>query len=248
MGLVMDRTIWIGWEPREADAFAVTRASLQRYQSNPRIPVRGLALFDLPAYRRPTSVRRNDAGAWQLWDEISEHWMSTEFAVSRFFVPYMAGHGWAMFGDCDLLCRTNIQALFDLCERDRSKAVYCVKHDHRVGAGAIKMDAQAQSNYSRKNWSSVMVFNCDHPANAALKDPGGIINTLPGRDLHRFCWLDDDQIGELDLRWNWLEGVSEPAPDPYIVHFTRGIPSMRGYESVAFADEWRAVLQSWVRR
>jgi hypothetical protein len=33
-----------------------------------------------------------------------------------------------------------------------------------------------------------MVFNCDHPANRALTLD--LINTVPGRDLHRFCWLD----------------------------------------------------------
>jgi hypothetical protein len=49
-----------------------------------------------------------------------------------------------------------------------------------------------------------MLFNCDHPSNKKLTVE--MINTLPGRDLHRFCWLEDDEIGELDPGWNWLVG------------------------------------------
>ena len=102
------------------------------------------------------------------------------------------------------------------------------------------LDGQAQTQYERKNWSSVMVFNVDHPANAQLTP--AMVNALPGRDLHRFCWLEDDQIGELAPEWNFLVGHTDPSVEPKIVHFTEGGPWMSGYENVAYADEWRRQL------
>jgi hypothetical protein len=107
----------------------------------------------------------------------------------------------------------------------------------------LKMDAQIQTAYPRKGWSSVCLFNCDHPANRFLVPD--TINALPGRDLHGFCWLKDDDIGGLPIEWNWLAGHSHPKAEPAIVHFTDGIPSMLGYEAQPYADEWRAELKRW---
>src|SRR5262249_28955355 len=91
--------------------------------------------------------------------------------------------------------------------------------------------------------SSVMAFNCEHEANKRLTLD--MVNTLPGRDLHRFCWLEDEQIGELHPEWNFLVGYTSLArvPFPKIVHFTEGVPDMPGYEEVPFAQEWRDTLQ-----
>jgi len=33
--------------------------------------------------------------------------------------------------------------------------------------------------------------------------------------------------------------------DPAIVHFTDGVPDMPGYETAAYADEWREELEEW---
>jgi hypothetical protein len=231
------RSIYIGFDPRETDAFAVARQSA-RARLNIPIPVRGVVLLNLRTgglYNRPTSRRDG-----RLWDDISEAPMATEFACSRFLVPTLAKSGWALFMDCDMLVRKNLDQLFALA--DPTKAVMVVKHNHQPPEG-VKMDGQAQTRYARKNWSSVMLFNCDHPANKALTVE--LINSVPGRDLHRFCWLDDDLIGELSVEWNWLVGHSDPSVDPSIVHFTDGIPSMPGYEDCAYADEWRDELVRW---
>jgi len=204
-------------------------------------PIRGLVLERLKEqglYHRPT---RQDADG-RLWDEISEAPMSTEFAISRFLVPYLANSGWALFMDCDMMARKNMNRIFDLA--NRRYAVMVVKHNHQPVAGT-KMDGQVQTSYPRKNWSSVCLFNCDHPANKALTPE--MVNSLPGRDLHRFCWLPDELIGELPVEWNWLAGHSDPAVDPAIVHFTDGIPTMHGYENAPYADEWRETLYRWAR-
>lgn len=237
----MDRSIWIGFDPREAAAFAVARRSIKRWLSQP-IPVHGVVLDDLRAagiYWRPTE-RRDGV----LWDKISGAPMSTEFACSRFFVPQLAKRGWALFLDCDMLVLDDLVRLFEMAEQT-DKALLCVQHEHKVTEGAPKMDGQRQVNYARKNWSSVMMLNCNHPSNRKLTLEE--LNTLPGRDLHRFFWLDDDEIGALNPAWNVLVGHSEPGPAPRVLHFTDGLPVMAGYENTPFADLWSSALKEWAR-
>jgi len=235
------RSIWIGFDPREADAFAVARESIRRRLNTP-IPIHGIVLEEMRErglYWRPTQ-RPNG----KLWDEISQAPMATEFAVSRFLTVHMAKTvvhgGWALFVDCDVMARANVEELFDLA--DSRYAVMCVKHKFEPPAG-VKMDGQEQTRYARKNWSSVVLWNVQHPSNAKLTVD--LINTVPGRDLHCFCWLDDAEIGELAPCWNWLAGHSSTHIDPKIVHFTDGTPAMRGYENQPFADQWRAELKRW---
>lgn len=230
------RAIYIGHDPREADAFTVARSSIVRRLTDP-IPVHGLYLADMIGsglYRRPTERR----GA-QLWDVISDAPMATEHACARFLAPLIARADWALFTDCDVMARADLAALFD--EADPSKAVQVVKHDY-APRETVKMDGQAQTAYPKKNWSSVCLWNVRHPANKALTVD--LINSVPGRELHAFAWLpSDDLIGDLDPKWNYLVGHSDPAIDPAIVHFTSGIPSMPGYEGVEYAAEWRAELK-----
>jgi hypothetical protein len=243
----MPLTVWIGFDPREAAAFAVARHSVRKRSGRVNIPVRGLVLSDLRdqgLYYRPTEVRDG-----RLWDVISGAPMSTEFAISRFLVPHLqrsepfGSKGWALFMDCDMLVRGRDHTMVELKKLlDPSKAVMCVKHHHEPPEGE-KMDGQAQLRYARKNWTSVIAFNLDHPANDALTVE--MVNTLPGRDLHRLCWLQDEEIGELGLEWNWLAGHSDPSIDPKIVHHTEGSPCLPGYEDVPFADEWRKELADW---
>jgi len=236
----MKKSIWVGFDPREADAFAVCRSSIKRHLTQP-IPVHGIILKDLiDRGWYPRGIGLDGEG--RLYDPISEAPMSTQFAISRFFVPLLSAEGWALFMDCDMLVRTNLVRLFD--GLDPAKAVYCVKHDH-VPESSVKMDNQIQTKYARKNWSSVMVFNCDHPANKTLTVDA--LNALPGRDLHRFCWLEDDDIGTLGPEWNYLVGTTKASVDPNIVHFTSGGPWMHGFDKVEYADEWRAELNRWAR-
>lgn len=232
---VTDKRIFIGFDPREAVAYQVAKLSIARRSSAP-FPVMGVELSELRhdgLYWRSTS--RVDG---KLWDNISGASMSTEFAISRFLVPHLAKYtGWAVFMDCDVLIRRDMTELFDLA--DDRYAVMCVKHTYEPPEG-VKMDGQAQQRYARKNWSSVMLFNCAHPSNRALNPD--YVNAVPGRDLHRFAWLPDDQIGEIGTCWNWLVGHSAPDVDPAIVHFTEGGPWFNGYENVPFAEEWRREL------
>lgn len=235
----MDRSIWIGFDRRERDAFEVARRSLLLHLTE-SIPVHALVLSEVIAsglYRRPIEFRKGAADLSVMWDTLSDAPMSTDHANARFLVSHLADRGWALFMDGDTLARSDVARVFD--DLDPAKALYCVQHVH-APSRATKMDGQIQTRYARKNWSSFMIFNCEHPANAALDLD--LINRLPGRDLHRFCWLDEDEIGALDPKWNFLVGHSDPSIDPAIVHFTDGVPDMAGYENVAFADEWRTEL------
>lgn len=244
----MDRSIWIGWEPREVSAFAVAKHSIisRLTQVIPVFPVVLQDLMDRDIYHRPLEKRGS-----QLYDLISAAPMATEFAVSRFFVPILAkqhkkvtkGPRWALFIDCDMMIRTNMARFFET-ELDPTKAVMVVKHKH-VPTEMLKMDNQIQTFYHRKNWSSVCAFNLDHPSNDSLTLE--LLNSVPGRDLHAFCWLKDEEIGSLDMKWNHLVGYTENKEEPAIVHFTDGIPYMPGYENVQYADEWREELLKWAQ-
>lgn len=231
----MKRSIYVGWDPREADAFAVAMSSIARRLSAP-IPLHSLVLAVLESqglYRRPTQWRPGPASRPVMWDIISDAPMSTEHANARFLVPHLAKEGWALFLDGDMLVRSDLAEVFE--GLDPAKAVYCVQH-RQTPSGSVKMDGQVQAAYARKNWSSFCIFNADHPANRALTVD--LVNSAPGRELHRFCWLADDLIGALDPTWNVLVGPEEPK----VAHFTHGLPDMAGYEDVPFAAEWREEL------
>lgn len=228
--------IFIGFDAREIRAWNVAAASL-RNQAREEVDICRLSMHSVPSawYSRPTRLLEHGG----YWDDISDAPMSTAHAIARFLVPALCQYrGWALFTDGDVIFRRDVAKLFALA--DPRYAVQVVQHDYRP-AETVKMDGQAQTQYARKNWSSVILFNCGHPANVALTVD--LVNRVPGRDLHRFCWLTDDLVGALPLEWNWLEGHSAPTMEPAIVHHTRGVPDMPGYEHIAYADEWYALAR-----
>jgi hypothetical protein len=245
--MAVKQSIWIGFDPREADAFAVARHSIERHLITP-IPVRGVVLSDLQErgiYTRPTEIKDG-----RLIDVLSRRddydgAMSTQFAISRFLVPYLAGNGLALFCDADVMARTNIDGLFRWAETQPPEiAVWCVKHNH-TPSGTTKMDGQAQVAYGRKNWSSVCLWRCDHPSVKAVTPE--IVNAWPGRDLHQFKFLKDEEIGSLEPEWNHLIGEVPEDSKAKIAHFTLGCPSMTGYEACEFSGEWRKELVLWAK-
>lgn len=214
--------LYVGYDSREDIAWQVCRHSVLQHASKP-VDVTALKLPELRAqgiYTRPV-------------DALG----STEFTFSRFLVPALAGYrGWAVFCDCDFLWFGDIADLF--AQGQDRYAVMVVQHDYQPKE-AVKMDGKPQAAYPRKNWSSLMLFNCGHPANATLTPE--VVNRETGAFLHRFQWLADDQIGSLDTGWNWLEGwYPKPAKGtPQAVHYTRGGPWFENYQDVDYAQEWR---------
>jgi len=210
----MKQEIYIGYDPREDKAYKVCKNSILS-RSTGDVRVLPLALPNIvDIFTRPIEERDG-----KLWCPISEAPMSTEFAISRFAVPFLEDKGWHLFMDCDMLCTTDIQELFNLV--DDKYAIMCVKHKQESGSD-VKMDGQVQTYYNRKNWSSVVLWNCEHPAHKRLTLDN--LNNWPGRDLHAFKWLEDSEIGELDPIWNHLVGINPTRLDAKINHYTLGGP------------------------
>lgn len=236
--------IFMGWDSREPRAYDVARASILR-RTNPKLAhIRPLELHHLtPGGKFPLLTRPIERRDGKLWCPISEAPMATEFAISRFCVPLLQKQGWALFVDCDIIALADVAELFALA--DDKFAVMVVKHELApVAEGAVKMDGQPQTNYSRKNWSSVVLWNCAHPSNAKLTPE--VLNTWPGRDLHAFKWLADDEIGELPAKWNHLVGVHAPAPPAEIgiAHFTLGGPWLPSWQGGPMDELWTKEAQS----
>lgn len=214
--------IYMGYDKREEEAYKVAEYSIKR-RATCSVKVVPLKAADLSAQGFLHRVVAIQDG--KMWDVISEAPQSTEFAISRFLTPILhktqkGVSGWALFVDCDVLFLDDVANLLPLL--DDQYALMCVKHKYTPKLGA-KMDAQTQTLYQRKNWSSVMAFNCDHPSNDKLTVE--MVNSLPGRDLHRFCWLQDHEIGELPKEWNALIGEEGYAIEgAKIAHYTLGGP------------------------
>lgn len=214
------KKVFIGWDTREDIAYQVAEHSIiSRSKDVDIVPLVQKDLRKVNLYTRPI-------------DPLS----STEFTFTRFLIPAIMNYkGWALFVDCDIVLLRDIQELFDLA--DDRYAVMCAKHDYTAKEG-VKMDGKAQTVYPRKNWSSVFLINCGHPSNKVLTPE--LVNTETGQYLHRFSWLQDQEIGEISHEWNWLVGVySEPQDgSPKAIHYTEGGPWFKNYRNCEYNREW----------
>ncbi len=220
----MKLKVYVGWDPREDIAWEVCRHSILSRTDPELVSVEPLVQAELRRqglYKRAIDTRA-----------------ATEFSLTRFLTPTLAAQdgfdGMAVFVDCDFLFVTDI--LDVLGEIDPTKAVSVVKHDYQP-TEAVKMDGCIQYPYPRKNWSSFIVFNCAHPAVRALTPD--VVNAAEPAYLHRFSWLNDSEIGELDKGWNYLEGWYAPHYDRLkAVHYTLGGPWFDHKMDCDFADLW----------
>lgn len=225
---------FIGWDAREDVAYQACKNSLYRNTSEnvDVIALRHVELRRNGYFYRPWLT---DARTGQRMDLIDGRPFSTEFSHTRFLVPALCDYeGWALFQDCDQLWLGDIKDLWGL--RDDKYAVMCVKHNHNP-VEEEKMDGQIQTRYSRKNWSSFVLFNCAHPANRALTTD--VVNRETGTWLHNFSWLKDGEIGELPFEYNWIEDITPShVIEPEVVHYTLGGPWFKEWQDVAYAKEW----------
>ena len=167
-------TVYIGYDPKEDIAYEVLKFTIERIAvDNVRIvPIRRDIVEKMGIYNRQHTVV-----AGQTIDNIDGKPFSSEFSFTRFLVPALNMYeGWALYMDCDMYLRTDINELFEEYKIDYYP-LYCVKHKYAPGDG-VKMDGQKQENYRRKNWSSFMLFNCAHELNKRLTVSD--VNTKPG--------------------------------------------------------------------
>ena len=216
--------VYVGYDTREDIAYQVCEHSIKRRNGRTEIiPLKQKDLREKGIYYREV-------------DKLA----STEFTFTRFFIPYLNDYkGWAVFCDCDFVWRISPTELEQYC--DDSKAVVCVQHDYKPKEG-LKMDGQVQLVYPRKNWSSMVLWNCGHPKNKMLTPE--LLNKETGKFLHRFSWLDDSDIGSLPPIYNWLVGWYQEPKDgtPKILHYTEGGPWFENYRDCEYADVWKKEL------
>lgn len=231
--------LYVGYDPTELDALQVVCRSIEANAKEPTVvhTIRQEDLREQGLYRR--THHQNEQG--HRIDDVDGRPFTTEFAFTRFLVPtlhlkYRINRTpWALFCDSDFMFRADPADILTLA--DPTKAVQVVKHDHRP-VEVTKASGKPQTKYGRKNWSSLVLWNTDHPGTSRLTVHD--VNEKPGSWLHQFSWLSDHEIGDLPEEWNWLEGSSDPNTEPKAVHFTRGVPTHQGMHDVPYAEEWRA--------
>ena len=213
--------IYVGWDSREPIAADVLKHSILKHTS---VTVNVI-------YLKQDNLR-NRGLYWREIDPLA----STEFTFTRFLVPYLNNYeGTAIFVDCDFLCLSDLAELIE--QVDTTKAVQVVQHDYTPAEG-VKMDGQMQLPYPRKNWSSMILWNCDHKDNK--KVDLDFVNTATGQELHRFTWLKDKDIGNLSPEWNWLVGWYREQRDGYPkwLHYTEGGPWFDQYRNCEYSEIW----------
>ena len=213
--------VCVGFDPREQVAFYTLAHSIVQRAS-------------IPVTIAPLVQRQLRSSG--LYTRARGPTESTEFSLTRFLVPALAGYrGWSLFMDCDMLCRADLAGLAAEMERQSDKAVLVVKHDY-VPKTERKFLDQVQTKYARKNWSSLMLFNNERCRALSAQ----YVNAASGLELHRFAWLDDALIGELPREWNWLVTEYDYNPAAKIVHYTLGGPWFEAYRDCDYAAEWLA--------
>lgn len=207
--------VFIGYDPREAIAYHVCANSIIRNSSQP------VAIVPV---------------ALNLFKEYSETHTdgSNHFIYTRFLVPYLQDYtGHAIFIDGDMIVRGDIAELWNM--RDHTCDVQVVKHDYQTRM-PVKYLGAKNENYPRKNWSSVILWNCASFPNRKLTPD--FVQHSTGSFLHRFSWLDDARIGELPKEWNWLPDEYGPNADAKLLHYTLGTPCFQEFADTPQGNEW----------
>ena len=207
--------VFIGYDPREAVAYHTCVNSIIRHASQPvSIVPMALNLF------RDYTETHTDG--------------SNEFIYSRFLVPWLMNFsGHAIFIDGDMILRADIAELWNM--RSSVCDVQVVKHDYQTRQ-PVKYLGSPNENYPRKNWSSVILWNCNSWTNRRLT-PEWIENAT-GAELHRFTWIPDDRIGELPKEWNWLPDEYGENKDAKLLHYTLGTPCFHEFADTPQGDLW----------
>ena len=207
--------VFIGYDPREAIAFHVCANSIIRQASRP-VCIIPLALNLFRDYKETHTDGSN------------------QFIYSRFLVPHLMDYtGWAIFIDGDMIVRGDIAELWDL--QNPYNDVMVVKHDYKTRM-PVKYLGSKNEDYPRKNWSSVILWNCNsHPNRKLTPD---FIQQATGAQLHRFSWVDDKRIGELPPEWNWLPDEYGPNLNAKLLHYTLGAPCFQEFADTPQGNEW----------
>jgi hypothetical protein len=217
--------IFIGYDSKEKIAYHVLSESILR---NSTKPVSIIPIY-LPNIKDDFLRERNSLS-------------STEFSFSRFIIPHLMNYqGWALFMDCDMLMKADVEELWRL--RDDKYAVQVSKHDY-VPRTETKFLGHIQTAYPKKNWSSFMLMNCKKCARLTPD----YVNKASGLELHQFKWLENEElIGSLPLEWNWLVGEYPYKEEVKNIHYTEGGPYFENYSDCDYSSDWYNVYNNMVK-
>ena len=217
--------IFIGYDSKEKIAHHILSESILRHSTKPV----AITPIYLPNIKDDFVRERNSLS-------------STEFSFSRFIIPHLMNYqGWALFMDCDMLMMADIAELWRL--RDDKYAVQVCKHDY-IPKEETKFLGQVQTKYTKKNWSSFMLLNCKK---CTTLTPD-YVNKASGLELHQFKWLENEElIGSLPLEWNWLVGEYPYKKEIKSVHYTKGGPYFKDYNTCDYSSEWYNVYTNTVK-
>ena len=208
--------IIVGFDEREAVAYHTFTQSV-------------IAKSSLPTRFLPLNI-----GSLSNYQELHKDG-SNDFIYSRFLVPYLMGfEGWAIYADGDMVCLEDIKKLWDL--RDEKYAIQVVKHNYKTKM-RNKYWGNKNENYPRKNWSSLILWNCNHSSHKILTPE--FVEKQSGAFLHRFFWIKDEEIGELEKEWNWLAMEYEDKKNINLIHYTIGTPCFKEYENTSLSSYWK---------
>ena len=206
--------VFIGFDEGEKVSYHILSESIRRQSSVP-VSITPLCLSNIPEFKRELQPNQ-----------------STEFAFSRFLVPYLSDYkGWSLFLDSDMMFRDDIKNLWDMIDKDKS--IMCCKHDY-VPKQNVKFRDAKNEPFPKKNWSSFMLMN-NHRCKMLSKE---YVETATGLELHQFKWTHEENVGELPLEWNWLVGEYDYNKNAKNVHWTLGGPYFKDYAKSDYADEW----------
>jgi hypothetical protein len=209
--------VFVGYDPREAIAYHVCANSIIRNASAP-VAIIPVALNLFTDYK-------------ETHGDNSNH-----FVYTRFLVPYLMDfRGRAIFIDGDMVVRGDIIELYESLQTAHDVAV--VKHDYKTRM-PVKYMGAPNEDYPRKNWSSVIVWDCQSFPNRRLTPD--FVQKQPGSFLHRFSWIDDDRIQALPPEWNWLPDELGENTEAKLLHYTLGTPCFHEFADTTQAAEWHS--------
>lgn len=211
--------IFIGHDSKYPQATKVCRASMESYNSNLNI----------------TYVDKQHLKKYEFYGREDLSTESTEFSFTRFYVPMLCNYeGIALFCDNDFLWKCDpLEVEKYLGDND----IAVVKHEDYEALG-IKMDGKENKSYPRKNWSSLIIYNCSKLKNLTKE----YLDNASPSDLHELKWAD--KIGEIPRSYNHLVGVYKPHNKIKALHYTNGGPWFDKYKDAELSEQWWSTYKS----
>jgi hypothetical protein len=172
----------------------------------------------------------------------------TDHTIARFMCPAFCNFkGYSIFMDDDFIVECNLKETFRYINDMQAVSVV----QHRYNPTKIKYPSTGNkvdnnSSFQRKNWSSFMLFNNEHPDCQRLTLD--YVNNAPASDLLHFKWTETPFIGKMPLQYNFLVDEYGPIKNIKNYHYTLGGPWADETKSCDFAKKWLYYEKKYKKR